>query len=149
MKGFMTKKSFIWASLASVLIAITVFAAANNKISRVTQGIISVGGTSTTTGNTVVVADDPLKEYRILGITATVAGTSTAYTNTFSTAFTVTPTVATGIQPGVGQGTLTSLLSIRVTPTTSNVIVSGLSVNTPTNSVPLIIFGYTRTGVLE
>jgi hypothetical protein len=106
------------------------------------------GGTSTTTGSTVIEAGSVTNIYRQIVVTATATGTQTSFTNTFATAFLATPTVVQGVKSGQNSG---YGAASTVTPSTTTLIVTGLSTNlvSGTNSVPYIVYGTVRTGKLE
>lgn len=112
------------------------------KISRITSGIISIGG------KTAVVSDSPTNEYKAIQVTATVSGAATAYTNTFASVFDAAPVIVMGVKSGqlTGYGSLNT-----VTHNATNLIVAGLSTNlsTGTNGLPFIIYGNSRSGILQ
>ncbi len=121
------------------------------KITRFTRGMLVQGGTSSTTGSSVVVSDSTTNEYKIVLKTATVAAAVTSYTNTFTTAFVATPTVVFGVPSGITGLQQTNLWSVGATITTTGIVVTGLSTNASNgiNNLPIIIYGYQRTGILE
>lgn len=114
----------------------------SNPISRLTRGLIAVGGTSTTNANTAVVADSSTNEFRIVAITNTVTGSDTSVATTFTDAFVAAPAFAIAAGSGDGQSTIAA---VTVTVDTTTCTVAGLSTAGP-NNVPVILYGYTRTG---
>lgn len=141
------KIDFKWALLGCAVVgfAIVVWADTNTKISRLTRGVVNVGGVGSTDGKTVIVSDDPTNEYHLVPITATVAGVATAYTNTFGTSFLSAPNFAIAAATTKTQNAITN---VAVTVTTTNIIVTGLSTNVP-NNVNILVYGPTRTGTFQ
>ena len=130
----------------AVLIGATwLYADTNNTISRLTRGILAIGGTGSTNYKTVVVSDAATNEYRVVAITATVSGTSTISSNTFGTAFLATPTVV--VNPPSGKP-FSLITNVTVTTTTTGVVLTGLTTNGTTglNNLPVLVYGTTRTG---
>lgn len=134
-----------------VVAVVIALAADTNKITRFTRGMIVIGGTSSTTGNSVVVSESVTNEYRNTIVTATVAGVATASTNTFATAFTATPSVFLGQVSGLNGTQITNSWSIGTIQTSTTLIVTGLSTNgsTGVNNLPIFVYGTTRSGVLQ
>ncbi len=143
------KKTFIALTFLALGLGV-LYAATNLKISRLTQGIAVVGGTGSTDGKTLIVSDSPTNEFRVLQYTATVAAGATAVTNTYTTAFVATPTVVYGSPSLKAMQTMTNM-TVFVSHTQT--IVSGLSTNNTAtlgaNGVPMLIYGYTRSGVFQ
>lgn len=143
------KTKYLLFSALAVSFAIAAYCA-TNKISRTGQNImLVVGGTTTTNGKGVIVSENTnTNEYSIVSVTATVAGSATAYTNTFATAYLATPTIWHGEKSGTsiassGYGTVTPTI------TTTSFIVTGLNSSGATNDLPFLIYGYKRTGNFE
>ena len=140
----MKKYLFLAFGLACVT---AVFAA--DKVSKLGNGIIlNVGGTSSTTGQTAVLADSPTNQFVIIKVTATVAGAVTASTNTFGTAFIAAPTVVAAFKDGA-SGTTSGLNHIVPTATTTTLIVTGMNSAGTTNTLPFIVYGYQSTGTFN
>ena len=137
------KKSFLISLVFTAAIAIALYAADTIKLNRLTRGIQVTGGTTSTNGKTLITSDSSTNEYSVQIVTATVAAANTVATNVFTTAFTATPTV----MQGVGK---TAVAGDGFTVSSTQVLVAGLSTNgAGTNSVPLIVYGTTRSGVFE
>lgn len=146
-------KKILLSSAIVAMGAILLYAAGPNHVNRFGyQSILSTGGSTTTNAKTVMVTEDgTTNEYSMALITATVSGAATASTNTFGTAYIATPTVVAG-RISTASGTIqTNSVFTPITITTTGVIVNGLSTNAVTgpNSIPLLIYGYKRTGVFE
>lgn len=141
-------KKVILGLVASMVLAVALYAADTQKVTRLGQNqILNVGGTSTTNGKTVVTSESPTNEFKIVQITATVSGGATASTNTFATAFLATPTVVAGVKSGSSVAGVSS--GVTATPSTTTLIVTGLNSAGSTNNLPFIVYGYTRAGIFE
>lgn len=132
--------------LIAVALTVTYLFAAPVVISRITSGIMVQGGTTTTNGKTVIVADSSTNEFTFVTDTATVAGAATAYTNTFTTPFLASPAILLTRKSG---GASTDSGTATFTVTSSNIIVSGLNSAGTTNNLGFILYGYKRTGKFE
>jgi len=141
----MNKRLILSLSFAFVFV-LSLFA--SDKVTRMGQKVIlNQGGSSTTSGSTVIVSDSPTNEYKQIVVTATVTGAQTTFTNTFSPVWVSTPTVIQGIKSGQTAG-YGSYSVVTVTPT--NMYVTLLSTNaTMTNGVPYIVYGVSRTGTFQ
>lgn len=148
----MNKNLVVTLCSIMLIIAVTIALAADtNKITRFTRGFIVQGGTSSTTGNSLVESDAVTNCFRMVVVTATVTGVQTASTNTFSTAFVATPTMYIGQPSGINGTQQTNLWSVGATISTSSLIVTGLSTNgsSGVNNLPILVYGYPRTGILQ
>ena len=143
-------KKIIFGLICSVACAVVIYAADLNHVNRFgSQSILATGGSSTTTGKTVIVTENSTtNEYSVSVVNATVTGTLTAYSNTFTTAYIATPTFFIGKSIGANTSSVSNSWNIGVTGSTAFVVVSGLSTNLATgaNNIPLLIYGYKRTG---
>lgn len=138
------KISLVFGAFAIVA---TLYAADTFKISRQTAGIMVQGGTSSTTGSSVVVSDSTTNEFKIIVVTAAASGAQTSSTNTFATSFLATPTAVRGVVSGQASG-FGSASVVTLTP--SNMVVTALSTNgSATNSLPFIVYGTQRSGMLQ
>lgn len=145
-------KKFIYFSIPLALVAILAMAADIPHVNRSRNGIISTGGSSDYNGHTSVVTyDSPTNEYSTETVTATVAGSATASSNTFATAYLATPVAWRCYLSGASGTQITNVSLTGVTVTTSTIIVTGLSTNSVTgvNNLPVIVYGYKRAGVFE
>lgn len=141
----MKNKSLLFAIVASFSLVLVLFAAESNKISRITRGIMNQGGTTDLNGSTVVVSDSPTNEFKIVTVTASVSGTSTASSNLFATAFLAAPTVIKAVRSGSTSIAESNVVS---TVTSSNLIVSGLSTGA-VSTIDFVVYGYQRSGVFQ
>lgn len=130
----------------AVLGVISLYAAENIKISRLTRGIVNVGGTTSVNGSTLITSTSPTNEFKVVIITPSTSTVATASTNTFATAFLATPTVF--IAPKNGSAFSTIPAALAVTATTTGVIVSGMNTNS-IDAPNILVYGYTRSGVFE
>jgi hypothetical protein len=148
----MNKNLVVTLCSIMLIIAVTIALAADtNKITRFTSGFIVQGGTSSTTGNSLVESDAVTNCFRMVVVTATVSGAQTSSTNTFSTAFVATPIAIPAFQSGANGTQTTNSWSVGATVSTSTLIVTGLSTNASTgvNNLPILVYGYPRTGILQ
>lgn len=129
--------------------AVSVFAIDN--VDRHPGQTLNQGGTTTINGSTVVESSSPTNAFKVVISTATVAGAGTAATNSFSPVFLATPVIFKGFQSGANGTQITNSWAVGITVTTSNIIATGLSTNASTgvNSLPIMVYGYTRTGKFE
>jgi hypothetical protein len=146
-KGIKMKKYIITA--LCLVAALSVYAADN--VTRYRGQTLSQGGTTSLNGSTVVESSSPTNAFKIVVVTAAVTGGQTASTNTFATSFVATPTAYKGIQSGANATQISNSWAVGATVSTSTLIVTGLSTNADTgvNSLPVMVYGYTRTGQFE
>lgn len=143
-------KKFLYFCIPAALIAVAAMAA--DHVNRARNGILSTGGSTDYNGHTAIVTyDSSTNEYSWETITATVSAAATASTNTFGTAFIGTPVVVKGMLSGANGSQISNTWSVGATVTTTGLIVTGLSTNAATgvNSLPIMVYGYKRTGVFE
>lgn len=141
----------------SITLTVLMFIAAGgliaaDKLTRIGEGISVVqSGSTTKNGKSLVESSSSTNIFQIQIVTATASGAETASTNTFGTAFIATPSVFKGMVSGANGTQNTNANLARVTVTTSGLIVTGLSTNgdTGANSIPFIVYGYTRTGTFQ
>lgn len=153
------KSLSVFAILAAV--AIAVYAAdSHDNISRITRGIAAVGGTSTTTGNTLVTSDSTTREFKVVTSALVYSAAKTAATAiTFSPEFDATPTVVMGgadttsktaYSWGNGGSTLYGYSDTSCILTYSAATFSRPTATTGTAiNRPIIFYGYTRTGTYQ
>ncbi len=138
--------------------AVALYAAeSHDQISRLTRGVAVVGGSSTTTGNTLVTSDSTTREFKVVNKVLTYSAANTAATAiTFSPEFDASPTVVFGV---ADSSTKTSFVAdpagngysrTSVILTYSAATFSRPAANTGTAvSLPIIFYGYTRTGTYQ
>lgn len=149
MKASLTKRFAVLGGIMLVVMLAVAATNVNNKISRLTTGLLVIGGTNTTSGTTVVVSDAKTNEYRVVFGTATVSGSATTYSNNFSPVFTTTPVMVWSV--ATAGTNVNYALGFTTRLTSSNLFVTTLSTNlvTGTNSVQFLLYGTTRSGILE
>jgi hypothetical protein len=144
-----------------VAAAVALYAAeSHDQISRLTRGVAAVGGSSATTGNTLVTSDSTTREFKVVNKVLTYSAANTAATAiTFSPEFDATPTVVMG---GVDSSSKTAYCwgnggnTLYGYSDTSCVLTySAATFTRPTTTTgtaisrPIIFYGYTRTGTYQ
>lgn len=138
--------------IITALCLVTAFSVyAIDGVARFKGQTLSQGGTTSANGSTVIESNSPTNAFKLIVVTATVTGAITASTNTFTTSYIATPTVYKGLQNGANGTQTTNSWGVTATATTSSLIVTGLSTNADTgvNNLPVMVYGYTRTGQFE
>ena len=151
------KKILVFSLLLVACIAYG--AESHNNISRLTKGVAVVGGTSDTTGLTLINSDSTTGEFEVDQQTLTYSTAGYSQTITFSPAFTATPTMIMG---GVDTASKTAYCwgnggsSLYGYSDTSCVLTYSAAVfSRPTTATgtavsrPILFYGPVRTGVYQ
>ena len=145
-----------------LLVAVLAAYAANdthNNISRLTRGVGVVGGSSDTTGRTLVTSDSTTVEYKVSGSTVSFSAADTTKTVTFTKPYSATPTLVVGVpdgfsMTGVGNaGASTDVYGYSKTTvlaTYSASVFTRPAASTGTAmTIPAVWYGTVRTGVYQ
>jgi len=150
------KKILVFSLLLVACIAYG--AESHNNISRLTKGVAVVGGTSDTTGLTLIKSDSTTSEFEVDQQTLTYSTAGYSQTITFSPVFTATPTMIMG---GTDTASKTAYsfgsgVTMYGYSDTSCVLTYSAAVFTrPTTTTgtaisrPILFYGPVRTGVYQ